>query len=62
VQKFNADDVDLLDAALKSANWWHIAALFAAGLLTGTDQLLLVNLSSANSIDITAAIWFKVSG
>jgi len=51
--------IDLLDAASKAANWWHIAALFAAGLLTGTGQLLLVNLSSANSIDITAAIWFK---
>ena len=32
--------------------------LLGAGVLTGAGQLLLVRLSSANSIDITAAIWF----
>ncbi len=50
--------IDLLDAASKAANWWHVVVLLGAGLLTGAGQLLLVRLSSANSIDITAAIWF----
>ena len=49
---------DLLDAAAQASAWRHVAALSAAGLLTGGGQLLLVSLSSANSIDITAAIWF----
>ncbi len=50
--------VDLLDAAAKAAPWWHVAVLLAAGVLTGAGQWLLTRLSSANSIDITAAIWF----
>lgn len=35
---------------------WHV--LVGVGMLTGAGQQLLVRLSSANSIDITAAIWF----
>ena len=31
---------------------------WGAGLLTAAAQLLLTRLSSGNSIDITAAIWF----
>lgn len=50
--------VDLLDAASRAPAWRHMAILLGAGLLTGAGQLLLVRLSSANSIDITAAIWF----
>jgi CIC family chloride channel protein len=50
--------IDLLEGASKAAPWWHIAVLFAAGLLTAGGQMLLKRLSSANSIDITAAIWF----
>jgi H+/Cl- antiporter ClcA len=50
--------VDLLNAASSATNWWHVVVLLAAGLLTGAGQLVLVRLSSANSIDITAAIWF----
>ncbi len=50
--------IDLLDAASRAPAWRHIAILLGAGLLTGAGQLLLVRLSSANSIDITAAIWF----
>ena len=49
---------DLLQAASHAAPWWHLAALLGAGLLTGAGQLLLTRLSSANGIDITAAIWF----
>ena len=51
--------IDLLDAAAKAPAWKHIVVLAGAGMLTGAGQLLLVRLSSANSIDITAAIWFK---
>ncbi len=50
--------IDLLDAASRAPAWRHMAILLGAGLLTGAGQLLLVRLSSANSIDITAAIWF----
>jgi H+/Cl- antiporter ClcA len=49
---------DLLQAASHAAPWWHLVALVGAGLLTGGGQLLLTRLSSANGIDITAAIWF----
>ncbi len=51
--------IDLLDAASRAAPWKHIVLLAGAGMLTGAGQLLLVRLSSANSIDITAAIWFQ---
>ena len=50
--------VDLLDAASRAAPWWHVEVLLAAGLLTAAGQVLLKRLSSANGIDITAAIWF----
>ena len=49
---------DLLDAASQAPGWRHVVVLLGAGLLTGAGQLLLVRLSSANGIDITAAIWF----
>ncbi len=50
--------IDLLDAAIRAPAWQHVVLLLAAGVLTGIGQLLLVRLSSANGIDITAAIWF----
>ncbi len=50
--------VDLLGAATRASAWWHVTVLLGAGVLTGAGQFLLVRLSSANSIDITAAIWF----
>jgi H+/Cl- antiporter ClcA len=50
--------LELLQAARLTAEWRHLAILLGAGLLTGAGQLLLTHLSSANSIDITAAIWF----
>ncbi|TLU71060.1 chloride channel protein [Lichenicoccus roseus] len=56
---WGGNGVDLLDGATQSAGWWHILVLLGAGLLTGIGQLLLVRLSAANSIDITAAIWFQ---
>lgn len=55
---WGGNGIDLLDAASNAPICWHILVLFGAGLLTGVFQLLLVKLTSANSIDITAAIWF----
>ena len=51
--------LDLLQAATQATPWHHLAILTGAGLLTGAAQLLLTRLSSANGIDITAAIWFQ---
>ena len=50
--------LDVLEAAAQAPPSRHVAALLAAGLLTGGGQLLLTRLSSGNGIDITAAIWF----
>jgi chloride channel protein, CIC family len=49
----------LLDAATNAAPWKHVAVLLGAGLVTGAGQIVLVRLSSGNSIDITEAIWFS---
>ncbi|HEX4767957.1 MAG TPA: chloride channel protein [Lichenihabitans sp.] len=51
-------DATLLDAAATASAWHHVAVLVMAGLITGVGQITLVRLSSGNSIDITAAIWF----
>jgi H+/Cl- antiporter ClcA len=48
----------LLDAALQASPWRHILVLLGAGLVTGAGQIVLVRLTSSNSIDITEAIWF----
>lgn len=50
---------DLLDGASQATAWRHLLVLLAAGLITGAGQLVLVRLTSSNSIDITAAIWFS---
>ena len=50
--------LDLLQGASQASPWRHLIALTGAGVLTGAGQLLLTRLSSGNSIDITAAIWF----
>ena len=46
----------LLDAAVRQGAWHHMAALLAAGVLTGLGQIVLRRLSSGNSIDITQAL------
>ncbi len=51
--------LNLLQAASQTVPWRHVAILLGAGLLTGAGQFLLTRLSSANGIDITAAIWFQ---
>lgn len=49
---------DILEAGRQASLERHILVLLAAGLLTGVGQFLLKRLSSGNSIDTTAAIWF----
>jgi chloride channel protein, CIC family len=49
----------LLDAAAQATAWRHIVVLLGAGLVTGAGQIILVRLTSSNSIDITEAIWFS---
>lgn len=49
----------MLDAASHAAPWRHIIVLLGAGLVTGAGQVVLVRLTSSNSIDITEAIWFS---
>lgn len=48
----------LLDAAAQAGAWRHIVVLLGAGVAVGAGQIVLGQLSSGNSIDITAAIWF----
>jgi CIC family chloride channel protein len=55
---WGGNGLDLLQAASQAPAWKHLAVLTGAGLLTGAGQLLLTRLSSANGIEITAAIWF----
>jgi H+/Cl- antiporter ClcA len=50
--------LDVLEAASHAPAWHHLGVLLGAGLLVGAGQLLMTRLSSANGIDITAAIWF----
>jgi chloride channel protein, CIC family len=49
---------NLLNAVEHSSAARHILVLLAAGVVTGTGQLILRHLSSGNGIDTTAAIWF----
>ncbi len=48
----------LLPAATAASPSRHVFVLLGAGLLTGLAQIVLVNLSGANSIEITTALWF----
>ena len=51
--------VNLLGAASRASSWRHILVLLGAGLATGAGQIILVRLTSSNSVDITEAIWFS---
>lgn len=51
--------LNLLQAASRASAWRHVLVLVGAGLLVAVGQLLLTQLSSANSIDVTTAIWFQ---
>lgn len=59
VQHFVWPGPTLLDGADQATPWRHILALLGAGLATGAGQIILVRLTSGNSIDITEAIWFS---
>jgi CIC family chloride channel protein len=55
---WGGEGLNLLQAASHAAAWQRVAILVGAGLVTGAGQLLLTHLTSANGIEITAAIWF----
>ncbi len=55
---WHGSGTDILEAAPQASVSRHIVVLLAAGILTGVGQILLKQLSSANGIDTTAAIWF----
>ena len=60
VQKFvwGGFGTDILDAARAVPNWQHVAVLLGAALIVVVGQLILKSVTNANSIDVTAAIWF----
>ena len=55
---WGGNGTDILASAQRVDPWRHIAVLVGAGLVTGLGQIILRQLSSANGIDTTAAIWF----
>jgi len=55
---WHGSGTNILEAGRQASLARHIVVLIAAGLLTGIGQFLLKQLSSANGIDTTAAIWF----
>jgi CIC family chloride channel protein len=54
-----ADPAALFEAARQASPERHLGLLLAAGLATSVSQFLLTRLTSGNSIDVTAAIWFQ---
>jgi CIC family chloride channel protein len=52
-------DANILEAATRAGFWRPVIALTGAGVVTGLGQLVLVSLSTGNSIEITSAIWFS---
>jgi CIC family chloride channel protein len=56
---WSGSGTDLLENALHSSVWHHLLILTCAGLLVGFGQMVLVELSSGNGIDISEAIWFR---
>ncbi len=55
---WSGSGTNLLDAAEHAGAWRHIVVLLGAGVVTGAGQMILRQLSRANGIDTTAAIWF----
>jgi chloride channel protein, CIC family len=49
----------IVEAVGHADAWRRILVLLGAGAMVGIGQLILVQLSSGNGIDITAAIWFS---
>jgi CIC family chloride channel protein len=55
---WGGNGTNLLQSVEQVGSWRHVQVLLAAGIVTGLGQILLKRLSSANSIDTSAAIWF----
>jgi chloride channel protein, CIC family len=55
---WSGSGTNILDAAGQATAIRRVLVLIAAGVLTGAGQLILKQLSSANGIDTTGAIWF----
>jgi H+/Cl- antiporter ClcA len=55
---WSGSGTDILDAASHASAVRRVLVLMAAGVVTVVGQLLLKELTSGNSIDTTAAIWF----
>jgi H+/Cl- antiporter ClcA len=54
-----AEPSALFEAARQASPQRHVALLLAAGLMTSFSQWALTRLTSGNSVDVTAAIWFR---
>ncbi len=54
-----ADPSALFEAAWRASPQRHVGLLLGAGLATSLAQWVLTRLTSGNSIDVTAAIWFQ---
>src|SRR5271163_5013545 len=54
-----AEPSALLQAAWRASPERHVGLLLAAGVAVSVSQWLLTRLTSGNSIDVTAAIWFQ---
>jgi CIC family chloride channel protein len=50
---------ELIQAARQASPQRHLGLLLGAGLAISVSQWLLTRLTSGNSIDVTAAIWFQ---
>jgi H+/Cl- antiporter ClcA len=55
---WKGSSTNILEAARQAGAARHIFLLLCAGILVGLGQVLLKQLSSANGIDTTEAIWF----
>jgi chloride channel protein, CIC family len=54
-----AEPTALLEAARQASPQRHLGLLLGAGLAVSVSQWLFTRLTSGNSIDVTAAIWFQ---
>ncbi len=55
---WNGTGTDLLRAAEQATPQRHVVVLLCGGLVVGLGQVILKQLTSANGIETTAAIWF----
>ena len=62
MQRFawGGDGTNLLEAAESASAQHRLLTLIVAGVAVGIGQMILRQLTSANGIDTTAAIWFML--